>query len=145
VPDSDDGHGGPKLAPMRIAHDFYISEEDPDPRGMPAVGADEKVGGVVVDCWVDRTEVLIRYLEIETPAPLGGVGAPRRVLVPMPLVRMDVAGKRVVVKSVMGAQFADAPVLANPDQITMREEDQVSAYFGGGNLYADVRRMGPIL
>ena len=144
VPDRNDEGDGPRLVPMRLATAFSIAEEDPDPRGMVAVGGDRQVAGVVVDCWVDVSEVLIRYLEVETRAPLGG-GVGRRVLVPMPLVKINPQRRRAVVKSVMAAQFADAPALANPDEVTKLEEDQVSAFFGGGNIYADARRMGPVL
>jgi photosynthetic reaction center H subunit len=63
----------------------------------------------------------------------------------MTLVRISSDRNLVVVQSVMGDQFADAPVLANPDQITLREEDRVSAYFAGGQMYASPDRMGPLL
>jgi photosynthetic reaction center H subunit len=45
----------------------------------------------------------------------------------------------------MGAQFADAPLLANPDQVTLREEDRIAAFFAGGTLFADPRRVEPLL
>jgi hypothetical protein len=47
--------------------------------------------------------------------------------------------------SVTGAQFADAPALANPDQITLREEDRIQAYFASGHLYAEPGRAEPLL
>jgi photosynthetic reaction center H subunit len=35
--------------------------------------------------------------------------------------------------------------LASPDQITLREEDMVMGYFGGGTLYAKPSREEPLL
>jgi photosynthetic reaction center H subunit len=34
------------------------------------------------------------------------------------------------------AQIAAAPVTAHPEQVTLREEDRISGYFGGGELNA---------
>jgi photosynthetic reaction center H subunit len=45
----------------------------------------------------------------------------------------------------MGAQFADAPRLASPNQVTLREEDRIAAYFASGHLFADPTRMEPLL
>jgi photosynthetic reaction center H subunit len=45
----------------------------------------------------------------------------------------------------MAHQFADVPAVENPDQITLREEDQVQAYYGGGHLYADASRTEPLI
>ena len=57
--------GLPKIVPLRVATDFTIEPRDPDPRGMEVIGADGQTGGVVRDAWVDRSETLIRYLEVE--------------------------------------------------------------------------------
>jgi photosynthetic reaction center H subunit len=35
--------------------------------------------------------------------------------------------------------------LQNPDQVTKREEDRITGYFAGGNLYATPARVGPAL
>ena len=51
----------------------------------------------------------------------------------------------VRVSSITAAQFANVPGLAGPDQITVREEDQIMAYFASGQLYALPNRIGPIL
>jgi photosynthetic reaction center H subunit len=134
--------GPPKIVPLRAAPGYTLAEEDPDPRGMSVCGADGVVAGSVADAWIDRSEMLVRYLEV---AATIGAGETRHVLVPMTLVRIDRARKLVNVASVMGTQFAEAPVLASPDQITLREEDRVSAYFGGGHMYATPARGGPLL
>jgi photosynthetic reaction center H subunit len=47
------------------------------------------------------------------------------------------------VNAVLGSQFAGAPALANPDQITFDEEERVAAYYGGGLLYATPARLEP--
>jgi photosynthetic reaction center H subunit len=127
-----------RVVPLRVATDHFLDEESPDPRRMMAVGADGVVAGVVSDAWVDRAEAVIRYLEVA----LTGGGS---VLVPMPLIRVNDTAGTIAVKSIMGAQFADAPRLASPDQVTLREEDRIAAYFASGNLFADPIRMEPLL
>lgn len=137
-----DGHV--KIVPLRVAGDFYLEPRDPDPRGCDVIAADRRVAGKVVDVWIDRSEVLIRYLEVEIPA---GESA-RRVLLPMPCVRMSGGGFRkhqVRVQSITAAQFADVPAQANPDQVTLLEEDRISAYYAGGRLYALPARSEPLL
>jgi photosynthetic reaction center H subunit len=133
--------GGPKIVPLRVAPEYWLAEEDPDPRGMEVVGADRGIAGTVKDVWLDRSEMIVRYLEVTTTAG----GLPRDVLVPMTLVRISTDPGRVTVASVLAEQFAEAPVLAMPNQITLREEDRVSAYFAGGTLYASADRLGPLL
>lgn len=129
--------GRPKIVPLRVATDHGIESRDPDPRGMAVVGCDGKQGGTVVDCWVDRSEPNLRYLELETT---GG----RRVLLPMTLAKLK-SGVGVKVASIRGDQFANVPGLANPDQVTLQEEDQITAYYGGGTLYATPDRSEPWL
>jgi photosynthetic reaction center H subunit len=126
-----------KIVPMRVATEFNVEERDPDPRGMPVIGADGEQGGVVRDIWVDRSEPQIRYLEVEVPVATGT----RRVLLPINFTRISEAS--VQVQSILGRQFADVPGLRNPDQITFREEDRICAYYAGGHLYAEPTRLGP--
>lgn len=134
--------GIPALVPMRLDGTIAIEGRDPDPRGMPVIGADGETGGVVHDVWVDRAEMLIRYLEVDVA---GGSG--RRVLVPMTMVRIrtKLRDSYVAMQSVLGGQIAYAPTLANPDVVTKREEDRIVGYFGGGNLYATPARQEPLL
>ena len=136
--------GAPKIVPLRVAGDFYLEPRDPDPRGCDVVAADGKVAGKVVDAWVDRAEVLIRYLEAE----VAGAEGQRRVLLPMTCVRMT-GGKKgprqVSINAITAAQFADIPATSNPAQVTLLEEDRICAYFAGGNLYATAQRQEPIL
>lgn len=136
VPDLDE-HGHAKIVPLRGASGFGISHKDHDPRGMPVIGADGQVGGVVKDLWVDRMEMMFRYIEVEVP------GAVRTVLVPMNFSRVGRNG--VSVKAVLGAQIAQTPVTRNPEQVTLLEEEKITAFFGAGTLYATPARAEPLL
>lgn len=129
--------GKPRIVPLRVATDHNLNSRDPDPRGKPVIGCDGAVGGTVVDAWVDRAEPFLRYLEVQ-------VGE-RRVLLPMTLARVRASDGHVLVKSIRGDQFAAVPGLANPDQVTLQEEDKITAYYGGGHLYATADRLGPLL
>jgi photosynthetic reaction center H subunit len=127
-----------KIVPLRIATDFGVDAHDTDPRGLPVYGADGKVGGTVTDCWVDRSEMLFRYLELEV------AGADkRRVLLPINFTRISANGIKVA--SILSHQFGAVPGLKNPDQITLLEEEKVMAYYGAGTLYAEASRAEPIL
>ena len=137
VPELTQETGENRVVPLRIATAYSLDDESPDPRGKQVVGADDVVGGIVSDMWIDRAETQIRYLEVT-------LAAGPSVLVPMPLARVELTG-RVIMESVLGSQFADAPNLANPDQITLREEDRIQAYFASGQLYATPSRMEPLL
>jgi photosynthetic reaction center H subunit len=132
--------GKPKIVPMRVATAFSIEKNDPDPRGMIVVGADGAAAGRVSDVWVDRAEVMIRYLEIELDGAAG-----RRVLAPMTMAVVQRGGRRIRIDAVLGGQFAGVPALANPDQVTLDEEERVCAYFGAGYLYATAARAEPLL
>jgi photosynthetic reaction center H subunit len=131
----------PKIVPLRAAPAFSLSSEDADPRGMKVIGGDGKVAGVISDAWVDQSEFVVRFLEVEIPSVEGG----RRALVPMPMAKIDGQRRRVHVQSIMADQFAAVPALKNPIQITSLEEDMIMAYYGGGQLYAKPSRLGPLL
>ena len=133
--------GETKIVPLRVARDFSVESRDPDPRGMPVIGMDGETGGTVSDVWVDRSEVLIRYLEVMAAAADG----PRSVLVPMNFARVDGARGVVNVRAVKGYHFALAPGRQNPDQVTLLEEERCVAFYGGGTLYADAARQEPWL
>ena len=132
-------HGTPVLQPLRLAADYTVAQQDVDPRGLPVVGGDGKPGGTVKDIWIDSSEMMFRYLEVET---LTSAGA-RHVLLPIPftLIRRN----QVEVHAIYGRHFADVPQLRNPDQVTKLEEEKISAYYGGGTLYADPKRNQPLI
>lgn len=56
----------PVVVPMRAANGYSVSA-GPDPRGWTVLGADEGVVGTISDIWVDRADLMVRYLEIELP------------------------------------------------------------------------------
>lgn len=138
VPDMD-LHDQPVIRPLRVLDGFGISSNDTDPRGLPVMGADGKVAGIVVDVWIDTCEMMLRYIEID----IQSAGTARRILLPVPFARIKRDG--VFVKSIYAAQFANVPGIRNADQVTLLEEDKISAYYGGGTLYADPTRSEPIL
>lgn len=141
VPDRQFFDGTPRIVPLRLDNELGLAREDYDPRGMIIVGADDEVAGTISDVWVDRSEGVVRYLEVALVADLGG----RRVLVPMPMCDIQGHHGRVKVQLIMGEQFANVPALRSPDQITLLEEDKVMAYFGGGLLYASAARSEPLI
>jgi photosynthetic reaction center H subunit len=130
--------GLPMIVPLRVAPGFSVAGKDPDPRGMEVYGADRELGGTVHDIWVDRAEPQIRFLEIATRGP-------RHVLLPITFAKIDGTRRCVRVKSILGAQFATVPGLADPDQVTRLEEERIMAYYAGGTLYATPARAEPML
>jgi photosynthetic reaction center H subunit len=126
-----------KLMPLRVATEFDVTRGDTDPRGLPVMGADDKVGGTVVDLWVDEAESLFRYIELEAAA--NG----RRVLLPMNFARVN--RDKVKVGAILGHQFADVPGTRNPDVVTLLEEEKIMGYYGAGTLYAEPSRAEPLL
>ena len=136
VPDLD-LHGHPIIRPLRALDGFDVSKNDTDPRGLPVLGTDNKVAGKVVDMWVDTCEMLFRYVEIE----LSGSG--RCVLLPVPFARIK--SDSVKAHSIYAAQFANVPTTRGTDQVTMLEEEKITAYYGAGTLYADPMRAEPLL
>lgn len=128
--------GLPKIVPLRAAPGFGVAHQDVDPRGLPVLGDDGVEGGKVVDLWVDRSEMLFRYLELEVA---GGA----RVLLPMNFARVQ--QRRVLVKSILGHQFAKVPTTQAAEQVTLLEEEKIMAYYGAGTLYATPSRQEPLL
>lgn len=133
--------GAPKIVPLRSVRAFGIESRDPDPRGMAVVGGDGKTAGTVRDVWVDRSEVIIRYLEVEVP----GAGEPARVLLPMTFAKVDRTKRQVNVHAIYARHFASVPRLAKPDTVTLLEEDKICAFYGAGTLYAHPSRTEPLL
>jgi photosynthetic reaction center H subunit len=128
----------PSIVPLRLAAGVVLEGRDPDPRGMKVAGADDEIGGVVTDVWVDQAEALIRYLEVEVP---GG----KRVLLPMTFALINQKRGRVMVDAILGSQFANVPATKSLDQVTKLEEDKIVGYFGAGTLYATPSRQEPII
>lgn len=131
--------GAARIVPLRQAEGFDIAGEDIDPRGMPVVGADGEVGGKVLDLWVDRSEMVFRYLEVSVPNAAAGA----QLLVPINFATFERRGVRI--GALHGAQLAQVPRTRQPDQVSRLEEEKIMAYFGAGTLYADARRAEPLL
>ncbi len=136
---TDDGRD--RITPFRLNAGYTVPPQDFDPRGHPVVGADGVVGGTVVDLWVDRSEAVIRYFEVD----VDNDGTSSRVLVPVPFCVLSKARQRVTVDAILGAQFRHVPKTKSPDQVTRLEEDMISAYYGAGKLYATPKRAEPLL
>lgn len=126
------------IAPLRIATNFSVAAEGPDPIGMSVVGADRDVVGTVKDVWVDRSESMLRYYEVALDA-----GA--NVLLPVAFAKVDGAKGRINVEAILGEQFANVPATRNPDKVTLLEEDKIAAYYAAGTLYATPARVEPLL
>ncbi|MFW5835219.1 MAG: photosynthetic reaction center subunit H [Pseudomonadota bacterium] len=128
VPETDHS-GNPKIAPLRVLTDYHIAKEDPDPRGLAVFTGDGALVGKIKDLWVDRAEALIRYYEVEVDDPA------RSVLVPTVFVNLKVWRGRAAVDIVDKARFVQTPTTRNPDVITKLEEDKISAYFAGADVF----------
>jgi photosynthetic reaction center H subunit len=125
-----------KIVPLRIASNFHLESKDPNPIGMNVVAGDGKVAGTVTDVWVDRAEILIRYLEVKVAENN------RTVLIPMNFARIS---HNVKVRSIFAKHFADVPGTKSAESVTMMEEERIMAYYGAGTLYASPERAEPLL
>lgn len=129
--------GRAKIVPVRVLADHHVAPQDLDPRGLEVIGDDDVIAGTVTDLWLDQSEMLVRYLELQLE------GGARNVLLPLNFARITPHGVRV--KSIYGAQFAGVPGTRSDVQITMLEEEKIMAYYGAGTLYADPIRVDPLL
>jgi photosynthetic reaction center H subunit len=133
--------GRARIVPMRSVSEAEVDRRDADPRGMDLVGTDGEVAGTIKDLWLDLSEPHVRYLEAE----VGGATGPRRILVPIYFAKIDGGRGRVKVDALKGHQLAHVPGTANPDLVTLLEEDRIMGYFGSGTLYADAMRQEPLI
>ncbi|MBG0797788.1 photosynthetic reaction center subunit H [Methylocystis sp. L43] len=127
------------IAPLRIATNFAVSSEDPNPIGMEVVAADRRIAGVIKDAWVDRAEDFLRFYEVTLSEGRGDV------LLPVPFAKVDGARRQIHVEAILADQFANVPRTRNPDQVTLLEEEKIAAYYGAGTLYATPARVEPLL
>lgn len=157
--------GRPKVVPMRVATDFIVEHEDPDPRGMKVIAADGHVAGTVKDLWVDRAEPRILFFEVALADDEVGddyshdIGddhgieskdaeispAANNPLLPYGFAYVNFARGQIEVSSIMTDHFRHVPRTASTDQITRLEEDRITAYFAGGLLYAHPSRQEPLI
>lgn len=128
--------GDPKIVPLRAAPGFGVAVQDEDPRGLNVLGADDDVAGTVAEMWVDRSEMLFRYIEVK-------LASGKLVMLPINFAR--IGSHDVRVQAILAHQFADVPAHAHADQITMLEEEKIQAYYGAGLLYATPERQEPLV
>jgi photosynthetic reaction center H subunit len=132
-------HGDAKIVPLRVATGYGVVRGDPKLIGYTVKGVDGAMAGTVSDIWVDTAESLIRYLEVAL------ADGSRTVILPMMMTAVSKAKKAVQTDSITAAQFAGVPALSNPDQISLREEDVICGYYGGGYMYATPVRAEPLV
>ena len=131
-----DAHGHVKIKPMSSLPEFKISAGT-DPRGKVVVGGDGEVVGRVIDMWVDVPESLVRYMTVD----LNPEGTGKTRLIPINMARIK--GNRVVVRSLYAHNWDGVPVTRSAAEITMLEEEKITAYYAGGTLYASDARLAP--
>lgn len=128
--------GDVKIVPLRVSPEHGVAVKDTDPRGLPVYGADGEQAGTVADLWIDRSEMLFRYIEVALPTG-------RAVLLPFNFAYVSRDGVRV--KAILAEQFADVPLTKSAQQVTLLEEEKIMAYYGAGSLYATPQRQEPLL
>ena len=125
-----DGHGHNKIVPMASASAFAVSAGR-DPRGLPVQAGDLEVVGTISDMWVDAPEQLVRYLEIT-------LNSGSKKLVPVPMVKIQ--ADRVRINSLSSDLFEGVPATKSQTEVTLLEEEKISAYYAGGTMYAAAKR-----
>ena len=141
IPDYTFDDNLPKIVPLRSVPEFFLAWEDPNVIGMAVFGTDGVQAGKVIDAWVDRSEVVIRYVEVELINP----ATAKSVLMPMNFLSINAKRREIRTKFITGAQFATVPATKAAATVTMLEEEKIMAYFGGGSFYAVPGRTEPLL
>lgn len=116
------------LQPLRDAPGWSVGRGEDDPRGSRIAGSDLRPAGTVVDIWVDRVARILRYLEVELDG--GGV-----ILVPIFQCDTGRRGQLIVVWALRSDQLAAVPRLSRPGVMTAREEDRLTAFYAGAEIY----------
>lgn len=130
--------GHKAIVPMRVADDYDVNAGR-DPRGWDVVAGDDEVVGTVKDIWVDRSESLPRFLEVELAD-----GDEVRLL-PITQMKIRTEPERVEVTAIMPEHFASVPTTKDADSITVLEEEKICAFFASGWMYATPKRIGPLV
>ena len=133
-----DMHGEPRIVPLRvIGHEVTVHANDVDPRGLPVYGLDGGKAGTVKELWMDKAESCLRYLEVDLADGAGTVL--------MPITMAEVSRSGVMTDAITGAQIAGVPRTKSPDQVTLLEEEKITAYYGAGYLWATPERAEPLI
>jgi photosynthetic reaction center H subunit len=82
-------------------------------------------------------EMMFRYAEVQLK------DSDRRVLLPMTFARVKKDGAHV--QAILAHQFANVPQTRSNEQITLLEEEKITAYYGAGTLYATPERQEPLI
>lgn len=143
--------GEAKIVPLRAAPEFYTAAEDDDPRGMTVYGCDGAIAGTCSDIWIDKSEYVARYLEVDLgengkmllPYTAADIQGPRGIF--YLLLGLEVKNQGIFVDSIRADQFKACPRTAHPEQVTLLEEDKIMGYVGGGKLYATPARSEPLI
>lgn len=138
--------GKPRIVPIGQSHDLEIAAHDPKLVGWTVVAADGVTVGKVSDLWVDQSEHMIRYLEVETTsgkkvlAPMTVAVVHGNSLLAKILPTTSDEKEYVEIDAITAAQFDSVPALETAGTITRYEEDRIQGYFGGGYMYATPER-----
>ncbi|MBM3336755.1 MAG: photosynthetic reaction center subunit H, partial [Betaproteobacteria bacterium] len=85
--------GEAKIVPLRTQPEYGVATQDHDPRGLPVVGDDDEVAGTVSELWMDRSEMMFRYIEVKLH------DSDRTVMLPVPFAR--ITNKHVKVHAIL--------------------------------------------
>lgn len=141
-----------KIVPMRLLADHDVAEDDADPRGMEVVGADGMPAGIVTDLWIDRAEMMVRYLEVKLPSA-GPADAPAPVVEAAPATAPeedvadvadgdgDVAVAEAAVEAQVTAPAADTILMPMNCATVSALYGQVATPTILGHQFADVPRI----
>lgn len=156
VPEPDN-HGGARIQPLTKldAKGFHVAGYGTDPRGAPVRTFDGEIVGTVDELWIDHMESMVRYLGVATstgdrkvfPVNMAVLRKQKAAPAEGSLYDRMIARRKpeVRVASVTAEQFRSAPTTSSPDTITMREEDIIQGYYGGGMIYGTPKRSEPLL
>lgn len=148
-------HGGPRIKPMStLSDEYYVANHSVDPRGLSVHTCEGTAVGTIEDIWLDCMEMMPRYYtvalnsgaQVLLPVMLSTIRKSTRPPTKGSLMTRLTERKRYVdIASLYAHQMQDVPRLSNPGQITLREEDQITAYYGGGQLHASPDRAEPLI
>ncbi|MEM1415327.1 MAG: photosynthetic reaction center subunit H [Myxococcota bacterium] len=136
--------GRDQIVPMRTDEEYSVVG-GADVRGWDLMSADGEVAGKITDIWVDRADMLVRYLEFELSDAAKGEGEGGARLVPIQMGLVRSKRECFEVEAMQLDQFKHVPTLAEPTRATVDEEERIGAYYAGARLYATKRRREPLV
>jgi hypothetical protein len=115
---------GSKLVELELLQGFRVAADESDPRGWIVVSCDGDQVGVVRTMLVDTVLLKARYFVTE----LGNTS--RRILLPVPLARLDAKARRVIFDVSPLAAFAELPDYVGTEP-TQAEDDAAHVILAG--------------